>query len=150
MVQYQNFRVEALYLLFFLQSCEKESSGSSEPLSESRFGASPFCLVIQTEPNMDVCRVNRAVYGNFPCLALTFAEGACDKVPKTVRTFENFWPPSLLLVHHDFWQQSLFNLNLSYCLFYLFLPQHPTTCFCPSCPASIHSLLLCSDPTVEL
>ena len=23
------------------------------------------CLVIQTEPNMDVCRVNRANYGNF-------------------------------------------------------------------------------------
>ena len=54
---------------------------------------------------MDVCQVNRAVYGNFICLALTFAEGACDKVPKTVRTFENFWQPRLLLVHHDFWQR---------------------------------------------
>ena len=30
--------------------------------SADRFGASPFCLVIQTEPNMDVCRVNRAVH----------------------------------------------------------------------------------------
>ena len=31
----------------------------------ARFGASPFCLVLQTKPNMDVCWVNRAVKGNF-------------------------------------------------------------------------------------
>ena len=42
----------------------------------------PFCLE-QTEPNMDVCQVNGAIYSSFVCLALSFAEGACAKVPKT-------------------------------------------------------------------
>ena len=45
---------------------------------KGRFRTSPFCLV-QTEPNIDVCQ---AIYSNFVCLALSFAEGACAKVPK--------------------------------------------------------------------
>ena len=32
---------------------------------QHRFVPSPFCLVLQTKPNMDVCWVNRAVKGNF-------------------------------------------------------------------------------------
>ena len=85
----------------------------------------PFCLV-QTEPNMDVCRVNRAIYSNFVFLALSFTEGACSKVPKIVRTFGNLWRSNLPLVHPEIWQASEFNLNLYYTHFQLFLSQCST------------------------
>ena len=50
-------------------------------------------------------------------LRLTFAEGACDKVPKKLRTFENFWQPNFPLVHRGIFRASLFDLNLHYTIF---------------------------------
>ena len=52
------------------------------------------------------------------CLALTFTEGACDKLTKTVRTFEMF-SPSTLSTHCLYtWKFSLFYVNLYADLFF--------------------------------
>ena len=66
---------------------------------------------------MDVCLVNRAVYGNFDVWLSPSPEGACDKVPKTLRTFENFWQSNFPLVHRGILRASLFDLNLHYTIF---------------------------------
>ena len=102
----------------------------------TRFVPSPFCLVLQTKLNMDVCWVNRAVKGNFLLFARTFAEGAWAQVPKTHRTFGIFWRHHFGLVHHENSPLSLFDLNLPYCFFKLFLFQSPTTFFHPSSSAT--------------
>ena len=94
------------------------------------------------EPNMDVCLVNRAVYGNFDVWLSPSPEGACDKVPKTLRTFENFWQPNFPLVHRGILRASLFDLNLHYTIFKLFLSQCSTIFLGSPFRASADSTLL--------
>jgi hypothetical protein len=59
-------------------------------IGKARFGASRLHLPVI------VCCANIAFFGDFFMFRFTFEEGACAKVPKTDRTFEN------LLLHNAF------------------------------------------------
>jgi hypothetical protein len=56
----------------------------------------------------------------------TFEEGAWDKVPKTVRTFENLLLNDASVNRPENLEASSFDLNVSYSCFYLFIFNSPT------------------------